>query len=443
MRDRFPLALALGLLLTGGLALWLVRTSARSDFADRLSSYGANPHGSRALFLLAQESGLPVSREKHDLVVVPSGVVPVLLGVGTQDSKEIPARVDAGVDDELGDAPATAKSADDQTSSEDSDEDQGDDEQRNALAELMDEHGLSEDEVKELLRFVREGGTLVDVPARAEHNALLDALHVRLEPADVHQGPRALVPAQPSAYTRGVSQLEAKVGAYLALPDDAVPLLVDARTNDPVAALVPLERGQVVIVSAPALAENRWLAHADNAQLWLALLSAASHGDRLAFDEFHHGFTAQRSIAEFAARYGLQFAILQLLFGLAFWAVSLRRFGAARPPPTEHRQMGQEALSASSRLYRAGKHRAFAASLIVNRLAEELAPVGGVSPHSPAEEIAAGLERRSRAELAAGLKQLRAQADQCASEPDLQRVAHDAAELRRSAFPEPSASQRI
>ncbi len=81
MADRFPLLLVGALLLLGAVGAFVFQGAARGEFADTLSTYRSEPSGARALYLLAEESGLPVLRRHEDLAPVPAGVVPVLLGV--------------------------------------------------------------------------------------------------------------------------------------------------------------------------------------------------------------------------------------------------------------------------------------------------------------------------------------------------------------------------
>ncbi|MFP2913195.1 DUF4350 domain-containing protein, partial [Pyxidicoccus sp. 3LFB2] len=309
MRDRFPLLVVGGLVLTVVLGTFLVKSARRGEFADTLSTYRAQEDGARALFLLAQESGLPVARRMADLRLVTGQATQVLLAVEVEgayeedpDQTRLAAEPDAGLEDE--DVPRTGFNA-------------------------FRAAALDEDEHEKLLELVRNGGTLVYVPWGSRENSLLDALSVKLVKADTTLPMRTLVPPLPTPYTLGVERVEAKVQAYLQLPESAVPVLEDERLGQVVAAVVPFGQGRVLVVGAPELAMNRALARADNAQFWLSALAALGPGP-YEFDEFHHGFTNERSVVDFARRYGLHFAVAQLLLGVALWSVSLRRFGRPR-----------------------------------------------------------------------------------------------------------------
>nr|WP_211194570.1 DUF4350 domain-containing protein [Pyxidicoccus fallax] len=399
-----------GLVLTVVLGTFLVQGAKRGEFADTLSTFRAQEDGARALFLLAQESGLPVARRMADLRILSGPGTQVLLAVEVEgayeedpDQTRLAAEPDAGLADE--DVPRTGFNA-------------------FRAAEL------DEEEHEKLLEHVRGGGTLVYVPWGSRENPLLDALSVKLVKADTSLPMRTLVPPLPSPYTLGVERVEAKVQAYLTLPPGAVPVLEDDRLGEVVAAVVPHGLGRVLVVGAPELAMNRALTRADNAQFWLSALAALGPGP-YEFDEFHHGFTDERSVVDFARRYGLHFAVAQLLLGVVLWSVSLRRFGRPRPPPEAARVGATDALFAMGRLYREGRHHGFAANLLTRGLTQELALHAGLPPHAPAHTVAEGLRERGRADLAQGLQAVAAQADTVGSDKDLQQLATSAAGLRQ------------
>ncbi len=410
MRDRFPLLVVGALVLTGVLGAFLIQGAKRGEFADTLSTYRAQEDGARALFLLAQESGLPVVRRMADLRILSGPATPVLLAVEVEgaheadpDQTQLAAEPDAGLDDE--DVPHTGFNA-------------------------FRAAALDDDEHEKLLEHVRNGGTLVFVPWGSRENPLLDALEVKLVKADTTLPMRTLVPPLPTPYTLGVERVETKVQAYLTLPESAVPVLEDDRLGQVVAAVVPHGQGRVLVVGAPELAMNRALARADNAQFWLSALAALGPGP-FEFDEFHHGFTDERSVVDFARRYGLHFAVAQLLLGVALWSVSLRRFGRPRPPPESARVGATDALFAMGRLYREGRHHTFAANLIARGLTQELAQHAGLPAHASAKMVAEELKERGREDLARGLRAVATRANTADSDQDLQQLAATAAGLRQ------------
>ncbi|QRO00453.1 hypothetical protein JRI60_16170 [Archangium violaceum] len=415
MRDRFPLLVVGGLIVTALLGSWLVRGAARGGFADTLSTWRAQPDGARGLYLLAEESGMPVLRRTADLQIVQGTGSPVLLAVEVEDARE---------DD-----------PDETALASDSDEEEDDEEVPRHGLNRLHVPELSETETEKLLDHVREGHHLVYVPWGSKENRLLDAVGVKLRKADTSLPMRTLVPPLSSPYTLGVERVEAKVQAYLTLPETgAVPLLEDEPLGLTVAAVVPYGAGKVLVVGAPELAMNQALARADNAQFWLSALRALGPGP-YEFDEHHHGFTNERSLVDFARRYGLHFAVAQLLLGLSLWAVALKRFGRPRPPPEAVRVGATDALFAMSRLYREGRHHAFAAGLITRGLTQELALHAGLPAHAPAKAVAESLAARGREDLANGLRAIARNAESTDTESDLQQLATRAAMLRQRIHP--------
>ncbi|EPX58114.1 hypothetical protein D187_004403 [Cystobacter fuscus DSM 2262] len=422
MRDRFPLLVVGSLLLTAVLGAWLVRGAARGGFADTLSTWRAQPDGARGLFLLVQESGLPVTRRTADLRILSEPGTLVLLAVEVEGAQE-------------DDPDQTALAADRGSDLED---------------EEVPRHGfnrlhvpeLSDDETEKLLEYVRSGHSLVLVPWGSMENPLLDALGVSLIKADTSLPMRTLVPPLSSPYTLGVERVEARVQAYLALSaEGAIPVLEDEPLGMTVAAVVPYGTGKVLVVGAPELAMNQALARADNARFWLSALEALGPGP-YAFDEHHHGFTNERSVVDFARRYGLHFAVAQLLLGLSLWALALQRFGRPRPPPESQRVGTTDALFAMSRLYREGHHHAFAAGLLSRGLLQELARHAGLPAHAPAQAVAESLTAHGQAELARGLREVVHKAANVSSESELLHLATRAATLRQrlpSSGPRPAA----
>ena len=421
MRDRFPLVMIAGLVLLGVLGSTLFRGAARGSFADTLSTYRSEPDGAHGLYLLAEESGLSVGRVQQSLEVLAAGQNLALLGVefgeGSPGAGALARRfglADAGV-------------------ALDDDEEEAVDEAGRELhrgLNRLKSSRVSKDEREKLLEHVRGGATVVYAAWGSGADPFLDALGVKRTPADAALELRTLVPSQPTPFTVGVERVEARVQAWLELPLDAVPLLVDDRFDEVAAALVPYGQGQAVVLGAPELAMNRAFGKADNAQFWLAALGAASATGPLAFDEFHHGFTSDRSIAEFAKKYGLHFAAAQLLLGLALWAAALRRFGRPLPPPEDVRLGSTDALYATSRLYREGKHFAFAAGLIANGAAVDLAPAAGLPSKASPKEIAAGLRARGRDGAANALLEAAREAPGAKSDADVLRVARASAQAR-------------
>ncbi|MFT3837992.1 MAG: hypothetical protein QM723_13480 [Myxococcaceae bacterium] len=421
MRDRFPMLMVGFIALLGVFALFLMKGAARGSFADKLSTYRSEPDGSRALWLLAEQSKLGVTRWQHSFEVVSDLGEPVLLAVEfDEDTRELSGSPFAAALD--GGFNFSPQPDDDEEDDEDAKLHHG---MNNVLATAV-----QKDEREKLLEHVKAGHTLVYVPWGATQNPLLKAIDVTLWKAEKQLDVRTLVPPQPTPWTAGVERVETRVQSYLRLPSGATPLLVDEHFDAPVAARVPYGQGAVIVIGAPELAMNRTLAKGDNARFWLSLFAALRGEGQVMVDEFHHGFTGERSVAEFAARYGLQFAVLQLVFGVALWAASLRRFGRPRSPKEDQRFGSTDALFATSRLYREGRHHAHAASLISKELAGRFAPIAGTSSKAEPTDVCTALRLKGRPELAAALEQVALVAGSVSSEAQLLALASTAAKAR-------------
>lgn len=426
MKDRLPLLVVGLVLLIGGAGSYVMQGASRGSFADVLSTYRSEPDGARGLFLLAQESGLPVSRVQTQLDIIDEGSQLVLLGVDFTDTEQ--KEVGGGFFDVLPDGGVAFSGKPDDE--KDDDEDDPDREVQHRGMNRVLAHHARPKERERLLEHVRDGATLVLVPWGHHEHELLRALGVGLWRADPQLGMRTLVPAQPAPHVAGVERVEAKVHAFLGLPAGAVPLLVDDKLGETVAALVPHGQGEVVVVGAPELAMNKALARADNAQFWRALLGQVSTRGPVRFDEFHHGFTEDRSIADFAARFGLQFALAQLVLGVCLWALALRRFGRPQPPPEDARVGSTDVLLATSRLYQEGRHGGHAAQAVVRELCAAVAPHVGLRPRSTPGELAKALRARHEDALAQALEAVSATAAGASTDAQVLEVARAAAEVR-------------
>lgn len=415
MRDRFPLVFIGGLLMLGAFGSFVLQGARRGSFADRLSTYRSEPNGARALYLLLEEAGLSTSRWKKDFAVLDDDTTLVLLGTrfadeADQDSTNPGGAQDAGVVDEW------------------TDEEREDFEERGL--NTFRSPAITPDETKKLLEHVRNGGTIIYAPWRETEHQLLTAVDVFLTPAENPKEIVTLVPAQPSRFTVGVEHLETRVRNWLDLPPGAVALLVDEGSDRVVIGRIPHGQGNLIVIGAPELAMNRALARADNALFWRSMARALASAGPVAFDEYHHGFTSDRSIGDFAARYGLQFALGQLLLGVMAWAASLKRFGRPKIPADAARIGATDALFATSRLYREGRHHAHAAASILKELAAECAVKAGVPSRSEPAEVSTALDLRGQRELATSLTAVASAAHTVKSEADVENVARLAALLR-------------
>jgi hypothetical protein len=436
VRDRFPLLVLGGLLLASLLGVLLVRSAKRGSYAEVSSTYRSREGGTRALYLLASEQGLPVERRTRELLYLEPGSGLVFLGVrfntppmgwlitsspeglqpfesqdagaarpgpapqAPEPSSEAPKPEAPGAPDPASSTGSPEEDTDALTDASDGDE-----------ASLRSTTPVSGQELRSLLNHIQNGHRILHAPAHLD-DALLDALGVTMTKAPGGSFPRRLVPSTPHPLTQGIRELQAPLSGYLhELPNEAIPLVEDATNGKAVAAWVPSGEGGVVVVASPGLFDNQHLGRLDNATWALRLLAALpDSGGPIAFDEYHHGFQSERSLVRFGARYGLHWALLQLLLGLVIWALSLRRFGPATPPGSETRNTRLELLESSARLYREGRHARWCASRIARWLTRSLASVAGVRPHAEPAEVIAGLRSRGLEHLARGLEEVQSAA---------------------------------
>ena len=321
-RDRIVFV-GLGVLLV--VLSLLSNTSARRDARDlRTSSYLSSPGGTAALFLAMEELGLEPER-----------------------------RLTAYVDG---------------------------DSLRGPLALLAPSEPPSPAELHALADWVRAGGTLL-YAARPD-DPTLDTLGVTLD----WIGPDSLSPAQrrrwpgmdalPEAHplTEGLRA----TGGFryaLSLPDGArvEPLL--AGDGAVVAAQLRFGRGRVVAFSDARPLLNRTVAEGDAAALFAR--AAALNGDRVYFDEYHHGFREGGNAAVATLRYLARTPLGNAFAQLAVAALGLllllgTRFGSALPPPPVRRRDPLEHVSALAEAYRRAGARRTARRLLLHGLLRRL-----------------------------------------------------------------------
>lgn len=408
MRDRLPLlALAFAMLLGGSLVA-LQRASARGDFAEPFSSYRSDEEGTRALYLLLEEAGLPVARRHLDMDRLDGETTYVLLGV-EGDKPEKAEWVDAGPKSET-------------------------------LWDLLFER-LSAAETAELLRAVESGASLVYAPTR--DHPLIARLGLTFTPLETTPS-RKLVPALPSALTRGVRTLQSRVSGHLK-GDEAVPLLIDPSEEDaPVALLLRRGQGRIVVLASPTLATNAELSQDDVAAFWISLLEGLTPpGHHIEFDEHHHGFESERSVMAWGSQYGFGTLITQLLFVTALLVLALRRLGRAEEEAWETPGATADQLASMAGLYRRGKHRSHVATTLVRSLRLHLQRRLRLGREAPPGAVDEALQALGHGESAERLRSLEEWAKQPRlDEGALQEIARVAAEERtrfRSSTARPTA----
>jgi hypothetical protein len=183
-----------------------------------------------------------------------------------------------------------------------------------------------------------------------------------------------------------------------------------------VAAQVRVGAGRFVVLRSTWPATNAGLGREDNALLMVRLLSdhvgAAQPEAGLWFDEFHHGFTNDRSLAAYLRDTSLWVVVGQLAFLLFLvgWRVQ-RRFGSPLPMYEDELRGSGDYLKAMSQIYRRGGHADHVVAVMLDDLARQLVSHFRLGRGLAGDGLAVQLEEAGHAEAATRLRALRADAE--------------------------------
>ncbi len=386
MKMRLVMAALLLLVSVIGVG-WLSQESAkRSSFVANLSSWSAAPRGGRALFLLCEKLGLDTERLLHDLEVIPED--------GTVVAVE-PRGAGASFFSVL----------------------------------LGDKGSFTEQEVKGVRSWVEEGHTFVLVSRSSDE--LYEAFGVELvrnQEADLENSRQAqrrrarrrvleddeddswppkttfatpvtlgegiladVNDVQVERDAPGLALGEIPEGLTLERGDGFEPLLVtgDGRV---VAAQFRVRRGRFVMISSSFMASNLGLGQKDNAQAMVAMLG--SDGP-LHFDEFHHGFSNDRSLSGYLGASGLWIVVCQLglLLLLLAWRAQ-KRFGEPLSTYEDELRGTGDALKAMSHIYQRGGHREHVLAILQEDLQRQLSTYLRLPINSSMETVMETLRQR-------------------------------------------------
>jgi hypothetical protein len=166
--------------------------------------------------------------------------------------------------------------------------------------------------------------------------------------------------------------------------------------------------GRFVFVGSSYMATNGGLGEADNA-LALVRLMGVAQGERVYFDEFHHGFSHERSLSGYLRDSGLWVLVAQLavLLGLVGWRLQ-ERFGPSLALFEEEWRGAGDQLKAMSQIYARGGHAKHALGVLLDDLERALVERHRLPRGSAGEELAQALGRQGLGEDAARLRALRA-----------------------------------
>jgi hypothetical protein len=265
----------------------------------------------------------------------------------------------------------------------------------------------------ELERWTRQGGRLIVATNGLTTRQLLRRFEVG---TDVGTGVTRAVPAGPGLHDPSIDALNVETRITLDLDDaaGAVPLLlgeVSGETPPPtpsptrgggrgrgpdsagpvVAARVPAGRGDLIVLTDPALLSNEALRTEANARLALSLIGPDRRA-RIAFDEVHHGFGLLQRRSVFSLLLAQSWGRVSFLAGglvLLFLLWRGRRFGRPIPVFVDRGRSLGELVTSQAGLYRAGGKRPFIAAHLARQLRQEIAQTVGLPADAPDAEIAA------------------------------------------------------
>jgi hypothetical protein len=177
--------------------------------------------------------------------------------------------------------------------------------------------------------------------------------------------------------------------------DGRLTLRDDSGHERTLAASFRVGQGEVIVVGAPEIAENRAIARHDNSVLLTRLLTA--RGRPVVFDEFYHGLTIRGNPLWLFTRQGYRTAVLSLLLLLGLWIWRESVFlGPPLPAPAVNRRSIGEYVEAMARFLGRGEgSRLFALREVREGVLHTIRRDLGLPPgRERPEDLAAALARR-------------------------------------------------
>ncbi len=248
-------------------------------------------------------------------------------------------------------------------------------------------------EVDAILAWVKRGGRLLVL--ECFENPIYRELGVTPEGvATIQEAPvgRARVAAFSPVTAAGGSLALACRATLSSSGASFTPLFVDEERR-PVVLAGDWGRGRVTLVSDPTIATNEGIGRASHVEVLEAIVKdSGSHLVR--FDEYRHGFRAERNVMGFARRHGLHVALVQaaLAFVLACWAAARPR-RRVRGAGLEKGIESREFVSAMANIYARTKLDRHAIASYERRCERAIALALGAAPgEMKNEEVASRLQ---------------------------------------------------
>lgn len=417
-RPRWLAWALLGAVAAVGVGAIAVRVTERGRFALPYSTYGAGPDGTRALFTVLREEGLPVEPWTEDVGRLPSSGVLVLLGgcdhVGTRpmsrpERERLTQWIDRGGVFVVGGAggfvwPEIGASL-----------------RMRAMSDCLEDPGLVS-----LARAAEEEAEGDDAPAALPPPVAPPGT----EDVDPGNKPEILLPSPEEtleALDGGIPLAEPTWGVPVGEPLIGLPLLgmrsagaielapgadvrVLASTGGKLG-IVEIRRGagRVVVLASASLFQNRDLTEHGGAQVMMRLLThylsePGAARTRVWFDEYHVGAGERRSMARYFGQVGVVPVLLQLLLGLGLlMLVRSRRFGAVRDAVLRPRSSTGAFVGGLAGLLRASRDRKGTLSIMTRAAVKRIAEAHHQTEQDPSA-LAEALELRGRKVAASAVR---------------------------------------
>lgn len=254
------------------------------------------------------------------------------------------------------------------------------------LVSLKPADNFTQKQIAMVRNWVGNGGTFLIAGGFGKaDDALLRSFGARRSDT---QEFRASVPAQPLLTSPPVRSVLAPTSHYYDF-SAGVPLLVSQRSPGQ-ATMFSLRygSGRVFALAAPDILSNKWLGKADNAKVYLNLISDARSGT-IVFDEYHHGRPAVESLHTLVLTrpwgWSLIGATILLVLYLLF---SGRRLG--RPIRTSRvvfRNSG-DYINGISAMIRSKKDASFVSNHYASSIERTIRKVSGLPPGVDLREAA-------------------------------------------------------
>lgn len=241
-------------------------------------------------------------------------------------------------------------------------------------------------------------------PSPDDSDTFGDAMDLLVQSASVTAGKREFAPLQPVWDTQGILSVHSETDTRIKrVKADGIVLFGD--TLGPLALVVPVGQGRLIAVADGALFSNRALPRSENA-LFLANLLAhyARPGERVLFDEYHHGDAAADENGSVWGGLGqpLQLAIIQLGLALVALLILLAvRFGPPVPMTGLVTRTSAEYVTSLANLYRRAQASGTALETLYRQFLRDVCGRLALPPDVNLERLAEVAARRGQTDKAA------------------------------------------